>query len=330
VEPKSRPINAYSMAECGLSVLLAAGLLLSGWLLFLMRPSPSATLAQNVTHSSKPFVGGSFEASGVMHVPGTDGVLFVDDNRPSQVLWMRLNQTGEQVGSIKAIKLGAKVTDPEAMTFDGSHFYIVGSQSKSKDPAQASLVRFRFDPQSQSIQEVETLTGLRGLLLKHLPELKQVNEKRSKPDDFNIEGLAWDAKRERLLIGLRSPLVDGQAMVIPLKLRDPRAAFSTENLILAEAPTIRLSLGGAGIRSLEYDAHLKLFQILSGSAPNAEKLDFKLWEWSGESADTQPREKAAFGRQSKPEGITCVSSGGHQFSFIVFDTSRYASQQTLR
>src|SRR3712207_2160569 len=37
-----------------------------------------------------PFDGGTFEASGVAHVPGTDGVLFVDDGRWEEIFWMRV------------------------------------------------------------------------------------------------------------------------------------------------------------------------------------------------------------------------------------------------
>jgi hypothetical protein len=37
------------------------------------------------------FTGGMFEASGVVHAPGTDGVLFVDDGRPNEIFWMRLD-----------------------------------------------------------------------------------------------------------------------------------------------------------------------------------------------------------------------------------------------
>jgi hypothetical protein len=44
--------------------------------------------------SGKIFQGGAFEASDVISVPGADGALFVDDNRPDEVFWMRLDQDG--------------------------------------------------------------------------------------------------------------------------------------------------------------------------------------------------------------------------------------------
>ena len=82
--------------------------------------------------SGKIFQGGVFEASGVVSVPGTDGVLFVNDNRADEIFWMRLDQEGNQVGEIKPIKIGVSVDDPEGITFDGSWFYVVGSQSETK------------------------------------------------------------------------------------------------------------------------------------------------------------------------------------------------------
>src|SRR6185295_9319460 len=76
-----------------------------------------------------PFGGGSYEASGVAEVPGTDSVLFVDDNKAGRVLWMQLDSAGKQKGQIKEIDLGVIVEDPEGITFDGNYFYVTGSQS---------------------------------------------------------------------------------------------------------------------------------------------------------------------------------------------------------
>src|SRR5918997_605157 len=62
------------------------------------------------------FNGGLFEASGVAHVPGTDGVLFVDDGRPDEIFWMRLGDGRKQSGAIRAVRLGASVVDLEGIT----------------------------------------------------------------------------------------------------------------------------------------------------------------------------------------------------------------------
>jgi hypothetical protein len=295
-------------------------------------PPPSAResrrgMAANV--SAQPpapvtaFSGGTFEASGVVHVPGTDGVLFVDDGRTDEIFWMKLGAAGNQSGAIKAIKLGASVIDLEGITTDGSHFYVVGSQSKSKGDELAGLVRFRFDPRSQRVERVETINGLKRFLAMNVAELRGMEEIKYKDGGINVEGVAWDAKGGRLLIGLRSPVVDGHALVVPLKLRDPRGAFSDDNLEVDGAKAVRLPLGGAGVRSIEYDERRKCFHVITGAAANSEVADFKIWEW--DAAKSTLREAGTFDRSLKPEGITRVSSGGRDFTFIVFDTSVYAT-----
>lgn len=271
------------------------------------------------------FTGGKFEASGVAYTPGTDGVLFVDDGRPSEIFWMRLDANGNQAGAVKAINLGVSVIDLEGITTDGAYFYVVGSQSKPKGSDQVGLARFKFDAQNQRVEEVESISGLKRFLTENVAELRGMVDKTHKDGGINIEGVAWDPQGNRLLLGLRSPVANGQALVVPLKLRDPSGAFSYDNLEVAEAGAIRLPLGGSGIRSIEYDDFSKAFRIITGAAKNSENDDFKLWEWNGDASQPTLRESDRFDRKLKPEGVTRVSAGGRNFTFIVFDTSGYAA-----
>jgi Protein of unknown function (DUF3616) len=271
------------------------------------------------------FTGGKFEASGVAYTPGTDGVLFVDDGRPSEVFWMRLDASGNQAGAVKPINLGVSVIDLEGITTDGAYFYVVGSQSKPKGSDQVGFVRFKFDAQLQRAEEVESISGLKRFLTENVAELRSMGDRAYKDGGINIEGIAWDPQGNRLLLGLRSPVVNGQALVAPLKLREPGGAFTYDNLEVAEAGAIRLPLGGSGIRSIEYDDLSKAFRIITGAAKNSENADFKLWEWNGDASQPTLREADRFDRKLKPEGVTRVSAGGRNFTFIVFDTSGYAA-----
>jgi len=278
-----------------------------------------------------PFRGGTFEASGVAQVNGTDGVLFVDDNRPGEVLWMRLDQSGNQVGEIKPVPLGVTVDDPESITYGGSYFYVASSQSHARSGTGGhthALVRFAFDAANQRLQRpAEWIHDLRGFLLANVPELKAEGDKEGKDGGINIEGMAWDPIHERLLLGLRSPIVNDRAVVVPIKLRNPLGPFSAENLQVDEPRAIQLSLGGEGIRDLHYDTRLKSFLIISGAPEHHEKFEFKLWEWSGGSdqsqPESQPHEEATLDRKMKPEGITHVTINGRDFIFIVGDASFY-------
>jgi hypothetical protein len=273
--------------------------------------------------SGKTFQGGIFEASGVVAVPGANGALFVDDNRANEIFWIGLDQEGNQVGEIKPIRIGVSVDDPEGITSDGSWFYVVSSHFLNRIEGSRSLVRFRFDPETKSVTNVESAVGLYQFLTSQIPELKEYAGKKGKRGPINIEGLAWDPIRERLLLGLRDPAIMGQALVVALKLQDPNAPLSIENLSIAEPYAILLSLDGSTIRSIEFDEYENMFQIISGEPENnagGKKTDFKLWEWDGR---TYIREKEAFNPMLKPEGITRVSIGGRYFIFIVCDVSRY-------
>jgi hypothetical protein len=275
-----------------------------------------------------PFSGGTFEASAVAFVPGTNGVLFVDDNKQDEVFWMQLDDSGHQVGVVKPIALGGVAEDPEGITYDGTFFYVLGSQSKLGGGDRNALVRFTFDPATQSVQKTETITNFRDFLISNVPELKGEGEKKGTEGGLNIEGIAWDFKRGRWLLGLRSPQAkDGQALVVAIKLKNPTGAFTADNLQLAEPHAITLPLGGLGIRDIQYDSELNLFLIISGAPEHHEKSEFTLWEWDG-SVD-QPPGEAALHRSSdldpkmKPEGVTHVEIGGKKFVFIVGDASVY-------
>jgi hypothetical protein len=275
---------------------------------------------QNGSIAGHPIEGGTFEASDVVYVSGTEGVLFVDDNHENEVFWMHINSSGEQVGTVKSVKLGLSVTDPEGITSDGAYFYIVGSQSKAKGGNQNTLVRFRFDAASQSVMNAEAIGDLRSFLVERVPELK---DKKAEGGPLNIEGLAWDPVRERMLLGLRSPLVNGQALVLALKFTDPKGNFSLDNLTLAEPHIARLPIGGLGIRGIAYDDRLKSFSIIAGAPEQMDRTEFKVWEWNGENDNPVVREKATLDRDLKPEGIARVNAGDSSFLLVVCDSSRY-------
>lgn len=295
------------------------------WLLPSLRSNVLASFVVAPAQPVTAFHGGTFEASGVVHVPGTDGVLFVDDGKPDEIFWMRLGADRNQTGTIKAIKLGASVIDPEGITADGKHFYIVGSQSKSEGSDGAGLVRFSFDAAQQRIGGVESISGLKNFLAANVAELSGMGDRKYKDGGINVEGIAWNPRGGTLLLGLRSPVVNGHALIVPLRLRDPNGAFSTANLKVDGAHAIRLPLDGAGIRSIEFDDRQKVFRILSGAAADGQKADFKLWEWNGDAARPVLRQAGAFDSKLKPEGVTRVTSDGRDYTFIVFDTSGYTT-----
>lgn len=268
----------------------------------------------------RKIAGGMFEASGVAHVPASNTVLFVDDGRNQDIFLMELTPQGTQHGTTIRVPLGADVTDMEGITSDSTHFYVVGSQSKGQGFDGDGLVRFIFNPATRRAEQVQRIGALKAWLAENVPELRGTAQ-RTGDDVLNIEGLAWDPQRERLLLGLRAPVVDGHALVIPIKLAEASAGFTRENLRL-DGGAIRLPLGGAGIRGLDYDPHTRAFRLISGAALNAESADFRVMEWSGDAA-APLNTLASYSCRLKPEGITRATIDGRSVSVIVFDTGRF-------
>jgi hypothetical protein len=258
------------------------------------------------------FNGGRFEASGVIQAPDRDGeLLFVDDGRQDEILWMRVDESGNQVDSTVRVPLGTAIEDPEAITYGGGFIYVVGSQLNPGGGAKNALVRFVYDASSHTAQSVETIQNFRDYLITNVPGVG---------NEINIEGIAWDPVNERLLLGLRSPVVGGMALLVPIKLSNPRGPFNLENIIKAEP--LRLSLEGYGVRDIHYDARLRSFLIISGSTEHGGPAAFKLWEWGGDLAQP-PVEAVQLDAEMKPEGITRAKAGGRDFLFLVGDASTY-------
>jgi pSer/pThr/pTyr-binding forkhead associated (FHA) protein len=283
--------------------------------------SSSAKIARSNSWTSLP--GGKIEASGVASVPGSDWVLMVDDGQPGAVLAMQLDSVGEPIGVPKTVPLGVTIKNPEAITSDGSRFYVIGSQSDAAWGGENAIARFSFDPQTQTLRgQAEIIYDFRGVLLNKIPELKGLGETPSAQGGLNIEGLAWDKLNDRLLVGLRS-LLAGQAVIVPFRLNNPGGPFTAENLTPENPRVILLPLGNQGIREITYDTHLKSFLIISGAPEGVEKADFKLWEWNGESVSSKVREEMMLEPKFKPEGLTYATIGGRPFLFLVGDASSY-------
>ncbi|MGH9939408.1 MAG: DUF3616 domain-containing protein, partial [Blastocatellia bacterium] len=254
--------------------------------------------------------GKTVEASGAAFAPGLNGVLFISDSSKGEAHWMQLDENGKQVGSIKEIPLGVTFKDPEALTYGNSFFYLVTSQSDSKDGAQNAIVRFDISPETQTLRgQAEIITDFRSFLLQNVTAISTLGAKEGMQGGLNIEGVAWDPNNERLLLGLRSPQIGTQAVLVPLKLRDPRGPFTRENLKIGEPEVIVLSLDGQGVRDITYDSYLRSFLIISGAPETSPKTDFGLWEWNGQP-DAKPTKVMTLEDKMKPEGVTSVTING--------------------
>jgi len=261
--------------------------------------------------------GGPFEASGLVVLPDGKGLLFVDDARPDAVLWMELAADGSPKAAPVRIPLGVSVIDPEGLTTDGRHVYVVDSQSRGKPGSGAGLVRFRFDTGRRVVQGAEAIQGLSEILAAALREARATGGKTKKKAPLNIEGIAWDTKGGRLLLGLRAPLDGRQAMLIPVRLRDASGPFAAANLA-AEQP-IRLDLGGDGIRGIEADPEGGFWIIAGGSTGNPGPSRIVRWDGTGSAV----RVTATLPGHLKAEGVGRMAVGGKPVTVVLCDTSQY-------
>lgn len=120
------------------------------------------------------------------------------------------------------------------------------------------------------------------------------------PGGFNIEGLAA-APDGSLLIGLRNPIPQGRALVIPL--------LNPAELVEGRGPArfgaaIALDLGQRGVRSI--DRVGQAYLIAAG--PPADDGSFALFRWSGRAGDAPVPMKVDLGTL-RPEALFAWPDG---------------------
>lgn len=97
-----------------------------------------------------------------------------------------------------------------------------------------------------------------------------------KEQGLNIEGLSTNADGSVLYIGLRNPIPEQQAILIPIK--NPNAVVHGKAEPIMGKP-VHLKVQGRGIRSIEYSPYHKRFFLVAGDRSN--KLSSVLYSWDG-------------------------------------------------
>ena len=173
-------------------------------------------------------------------------------------------------------RLKKKVRDVEGVAInEHNQLYLITSHTTNKKlkhkKAREQIVRLNYE--DGKLSKFKHYHGLLEELQKLHPALNSSSTKRKK--QINIEALTWDRESKSLLIGLRSPLIKGKALVIPLK--NPNDIFDNHKKPKLAKP-ILLDLEGDGIRAMSWDKKREGYWIVSGSV-GKRKGDFYLWFW---------------------------------------------------
>ncbi|MBW8327643.1 MAG: DUF3616 domain-containing protein [Thiobacillus sp.] len=215
-----------------------------------------------------------------------------------------------------------KLDDLEGLTLDRSgYLYAITSHSRDEEgdekKSRDKLVRFAIE--GDRVAAPKVVKGLKAALLEAFPELAAAAAIRDVKAEggLNIEALEMSADQQRLLIGLRSPLLDNRALIVSVE--NPAAMFDTGEPPRVSSTLTTLDLGGNGIRGMSCLPSLGGYLISSGPASRVQ-APFQVWFWSGQP-DAPARRVSVSGMQGfeRAEGISPAVIDGHQRIIIVSD-----------
>ena len=278
---------------------------------------------------------GVYEPSAILQLP--DGrFLVAEDEKEHPLCLVTIGADGKVEtealtgGLLQMFSSFWNLDDLEGLAADqGGFVYGITSHSRDDDGnekrSREKLVRFRVE--GDRVVERKVVDGLKAALTSRhavLAAAAQVRDVKGS-GGLNIEGLAIGPDQQQLLLGLRSPLRDGRALIV--RVENPSAIFHA-----GEAPRIaalldELDLGGLGIRDLSYVPALDAYLIIGGP-PSREPGSFGLWCWSGQP-DAPARRVTVPGLRSfeKAEGISPAVVDGRERIVIVSDDGSRAAKR---
>jgi hypothetical protein len=215
-----------------------------------------------------------------------------------------------------------KLDDLEGLAIDHTGFvYAITSHSRNnkgeEKKSREKLVRFRVDGNRPLAPRI--VNDLKLTLTARHPVLARAAAITDVKADggLNIEALEFSSGQQHLMIGFRSPLDGGQALVAVI--RNPAAMFEPGTATDVAPELIRLDLGGHGLRGMSWIPSLQGYLLISGPVAK-EQTHFRLWFWSG-LADTKPRRAEAEGLPGfeHAEGVTPAVIDGMPRILIVSD-----------
>lgn len=263
---------------------------------------------------------GVHEPSAIQQLP--DGrFLVVEDEKghPFSLVAFRPDGTSSAAPLAEADSL--KLDDLEGLAVDAAGWvYAITSHSRNgageEKKSREKLVRFRVE--GERVAAPVVVKDLKAALAAAHPALAQaaavLDVKAA--GGLNIEALELTPDGQRLLVGLRSPLLDGRALVVGIE--NPAAMFDA-GAAPRIAPPIALDLGGHGLRGMAYIPALGGYLLIGGPVAKAQ-VEFQLWFWSGRPEDAPRRaELPGLPGFAHAEGVSPALIDGRERIVVVSD-----------
>jgi hypothetical protein len=165
--------------------------------------------------------------------------------------------------------------DLEGAACVGSRIYWIGSHSRNKEGEYRSSRHRLFATHLNKGVPVPVGRPYKTLVQDLGLDIDQ--RRPPKEGGLSIEGLCTTREPGELLIGLRSPLIEDKAMLIPLRNADEVIDPGVEPEF---GTPILLDLGGLGVRSIDYWSERDTYLIIAGAASKTVE-EFRLISWSG-------------------------------------------------
>ncbi|MBX9666188.1 MAG: DUF3616 domain-containing protein [Candidatus Obscuribacterales bacterium] len=237
---------------------------------------------------------GMADASSAVPI-GSDRFLVVTDEKNVFQLY-RNDQSGSFLdefpfSSFLNIESANDEADIEGSATVGDITYWIGSHSRNsqgrlalsrhqlfatiiKDKGDHALIRQVGQSYSGLLYDLMRNEEFSKLTVEHLDIVENSMLSSKSPGAVSIEGLS--SKHNKLLVGFRNPIPEGQALVVPIS--------NPLEIVLYGAHAefdefIRLDLEGRGIRSIDYWPERDFFVIVAGSFDKTS--DFAYFTWSG-------------------------------------------------
>ena len=279
-----------------------------------------------------------YEPSAVQQLP--DGRLLVVEDESSRAFsLMKFAEDGtlyeDEALDVRLIRgFKRKLSDLEGLAKDNQgYIYAITSHSRNKKgerrPDREHMLRFKIE--GNDVRDVRYFSGLTDALDNDPSLRKLIRSKIDADVDFekiNIEGLLYDRKQNRLLLGFREPMINELSMIVVID--NPKDLF--ENKAAPRfSDAIFLNLNGGGIRALSYDPVLDTYLIVNEITGYEDNTYSQLWSWNGNPHnEPEPIALPDIINLNNVESIDSVTIDGESRLMIMSDEGNEKKQRPAK